>query len=59
MRLISRTGTEGPPVSSLNCDRANSALWQDINVHIISLLLLKQIRYDNCINKNTMGYKTA
>ena len=21
MRLISRTGTEGPPVSSLNCDR--------------------------------------
>ena len=21
LRLISRTGTEGPPVSSLNCDR--------------------------------------
>ena len=25
MRLISRTGTEGPPVSSLNCDRCR--LW--------------------------------
>ena len=25
VRLISRTGTEGPPVSSLNCDR--SRLW--------------------------------
>ena len=22
MRLISQTGTEGPPVSSLNCDRS-------------------------------------
>ena len=43
MRLISRTGTEGPPVSSLNCDRCrfwSYDIYGGIEMWILLLLLL-------------------